>query len=109
MNTSTIGARLRMAALSFILPFVLASLLTGCGGDSSPKGGTMYLSIGTAPIGGAFAAVGGALAEVLNASRGENNWNVQGRINELENLIDLVKPELTGQWGEYFGEEPSGE
>lgn len=101
MNTSTIESRLRMAALSFILPLVLASLLTGCGGDSSPgegtsaKGGTQFLSIGTAPLGGAFAQVGGALAEVLNAAKGENNWNVQaqGTKGSQENirLLDRKK------------------
>ncbi len=95
-ETSTLGSRLRMAVASFILPLVVASLLTGCGGDSSPKGGTMYLSIGTAPIGGAFAAVGGALAEVLNASRGENNWNVQaqGTSGSQENIRRLDQKKL---------------
>ena len=108
IRTSTLGSRLRMAAASFILPLVLASLLigcSGCGGDSSPNGGTdspkgdtMFLSIGTAPLGGAFAQVGGALAEVLNAAKGENNWNAQaqGTKGSQENirLLDREKIEF---------------
>ena len=57
-----------------------------------------FISIGTAPIGGAFAQVGGALAEVLNDKKGENPWSVQaqGTKGSQENirLLDNGKIEL---------------
>lgn len=64
----------------------------GCGGDgddgNGPSDGTggkgatkrrQFLSMGTAPVGGAFAVVGGAVAEVLNEQKGENDWKVQAK------------------------------
>lgn len=95
MNTPTIGSGPRRAALSIILPSILAWLLAGCGGDSSSGGGARFLSIATAPLGGAFAQVGGALAEVLNTAQSGDTWNVQaqGTMGSQENirLLDRKK------------------
>ncbi len=35
--------------------------------------------MGTAPVGGAFPVVGGAICEVLNTQKGENNWKLQAK------------------------------
>ena len=35
--------------------------------------------MGTSPVGGAFPVVGGAIAEVLNEQKGDNNWKVQAK------------------------------
>ena len=51
-------------------------------GDGGGKGGAkrrQFLSMGTAPVGGAFAVVGGAIAEVLNEEKGDNKWKVQSK------------------------------
>ena len=67
-----------------------ALLISGCGGDSeSDNSGTsggsaksgrrQFLSMGTSPVGGAFPVVGGAIAEVLNEQKGDNNWKVQAK------------------------------
>lgn len=67
-----------------------AALLAGCGGGETPAGtgtggagtsgggggGRQFITVGTAPVGGVFFVVGGAIAEVLEANKGENNWKV---------------------------------
>lgn len=91
------------------------SLITGCGGgnDGGGNGGgaetgggggeasgdtgkTMFLSIGTAPIGGTFPQVGGAIAETLNNHKGDNNWKAQakGTKGSQANIRGLDKGEL---------------
>ncbi len=74
-------------------------LLLACGGGDTGDGGSggpQFLSMGTAPIGGAFPVVGGAIAEVLNENRGENEWRVQprGTKGSQENIRRLVRGEL---------------
>lgn len=79
---------------------LLAALLPlfACGGDPGDggSGGPRFLSMGTAPVGGAFPVVGGAIAEVLNENRGENEWRVQprGTKGSQENIRRLVRGEL---------------
>lgn len=79
---------------------LLAALLPlfACGGDpgDGASGGPQFLSMGTAPVGGAFPVVGGAIAEVLNENRGENEWRVQprGTKGSQENIRRLVRGEL---------------
>lgn len=79
-----------------VRPFLLtafAALLAGCGGGGERL---EFLSMGTAPIGGAFNPVGNALSETLNEHRGENNWKVQakGTKGSQENIRRLAKGEL---------------
>ena len=79
-----------------------SALITGCGDDedggSSTGGGgkRAFLSMGTAPVGGTFPVVGGAIAEVLNANKGDNNWKVQakGTKGSQENIRGLQSGEL---------------
>lgn len=79
---------------------LLAALLPlfACGGEpgDGASGGPQFLSMGTAPVGGAFPVVGGAIAEVLNENRGENEWRVQprGTKGSQENIRRLVRGEL---------------
>ncbi|MDG1896741.1 MAG: TAXI family TRAP transporter solute-binding subunit [Fuerstiella sp.] len=101
-----LSSKLAKAAL---LPFLAAALLlyAGCssdgggsgGGTSSSGGGggrRQFLSMGTAPVGGAFAVVGQAVAEVLNANKGDANWKMQakGTKGSQENIRRLAKNDL---------------
>ena len=85
--------------------FILVSLLVPCillvgckkgDGDSASNGGRQFLSMGTAPVGGAFPVVGGAIAEVLNEHKGDIDWKVQakGTKGSQENIRRLEKNEL---------------
>jgi TRAP transporter TAXI family solute receptor len=51
-----------------------------------------FLSLGTAPVGGTFPVVGGAIAEVLNEHRGDHDWKVQikGSKGSQENIRRLA-------------------
>ena len=75
------------------------SVSVNCGGDSSTSdssSGRKFLSIGTAPPGGAFFVVGGALGEVLNESSGNVNWEVTAEATKgsQENIRRLQSGEL---------------
>ncbi|MDA0841157.1 MAG: TAXI family TRAP transporter solute-binding subunit [Planctomycetota bacterium] len=61
-----------------------------------PPGKRIFVSVGTAPPGGAFFLVGGAIAEVLETYKGENPWNVsaQGTKGSKENIRLLEKGEI---------------
>jgi TRAP transporter TAXI family solute receptor len=78
-----------------------ASSLLGCGeaapdGDSAPVAQPRFLSVGTAPPGGAFFVVGGALSEVLEAHQAEHGWRVTAEATKgsQENIRRLAKGEL---------------
>ncbi len=55
-----------------------------------------FLSIGTAPPGGAFFVVGGAIGEVLNSVGEENQWQVssESTMGSRENISRLVDGDL---------------
>lgn len=57
------------------LVVVLALVVSGCG--TGPEGRQTFVSMGTAPVGGTFPVVGGAMAEVLNEFGTDHNWKVQ--------------------------------
>ena len=82
----------RVARLSW-LGLLLA--IAGCGGGSSSAGDRGFLSFGTAPPGGAFFVVGGALTEVLNA-RPDEGWQVtaEATSGSQENIRRLATGEL---------------
>lgn len=84
---------LRVAAFPIVAVSTL--LLTSCGGGGG-GGGQKFLSMGTAPVGGTFPVVGGAIAEVLNDHRGDNDWKVQakGTKGSQENIRSLEQDEL---------------
>jgi TRAP transporter TAXI family solute receptor len=70
---------------------VLALALVACGGDAERR----FLSVGTAPPGGAFYVVGGALAEVLGEF-GDQSWEVTAEATKgsQENIRRLESGEL---------------
>lgn len=80
--------------------FILVAVLTvACGGGDSAESGNepsrSFLSLGTAPPGGAFFVVGSALAEVLN-SQEQETWNVtaEATSGSQENIRRLATGEL---------------
>jgi uncharacterized protein len=70
---------------------VCAILVSACGG-----GNRGFLSLGTAPPGGAFFVVGGALSEVLNEAGADRGWRVtaEATSGSQENIRRLVRGEL---------------
>ena len=93
----------RNTYLSNLLPILLCVgvLLAGCNsngtsGDGSGGGGRQFVTVGTAPEGGAFAPVGNAIANVVEANKGELNWKVatQGTKGTQENIRKLEAGEL---------------
>lgn len=108
MNTILSPRLLSHGALLFCTLLLVIPGCSGCGGNSTTNGtngnGTKgngstkqnFLSMGTAPIGGAFPVVGGAIAEVLNGNKGDNNWKVQakGTKGSQENIRRLAKGNL---------------
>lgn len=68
-------------------------LSVGCKSDSS---GGRFITLGTAPVGGAFRPVGDAIASVLNENKGENSWKVQskGTKGSQQNIRELDKGDI---------------
>jgi len=65
----------RYTSKSNILTVLISAslLIVGC---SSQQGENTFLSIGTAPPGGAFFVVGGAIAQVVDSNKGDLGWRV---------------------------------
>ncbi len=89
-------------ARSYSLPSILLlafAVCVGCSKGTSTTGDAnqkQFLSMGTAPVGGAFPVVGGAIAEVLNAHKDTIDWKVQakGTKGSQENIRRLQQNEL---------------
>ena len=82
----------RPGSVAFVLALTLLAVACGApeeGAEASPE--RRFLSIGTAPPGGAFFVVGGALGEVLNEFKGENPWRYEG---ERPNMYQVEHDEL---------------
>lgn len=75
---------------AFLVPAL--ALLTYCSGVDSGR----FLSIGTAPPGGAFFVVGGAVSEVLTEHGADQGWRVtaEATMGSQENIRRLVSGEL---------------
>ena len=74
----------------------LAFLAVGCGGPADPDAGARrFLSMGTAPPGGAFFPVGNAISEVVGRHAGPG-WRLSAEATKgtQENLRRLEKGEL---------------
>ena len=73
---------------------IAATTMLGCSGgsNSSPK----FLSVGTAPPGGAFFVVGGAIAQVVDENTKTAGWQVSSEATKgtQENIHRLSKDEL---------------
>ena len=88
-----------MRRVGFLVGLMGVTLAAACGGggdadDSAPS--RQFLSVGTAPPGGAFFVVGSALAEVLNEFGGEFGWNTtaEATSGSQENIRRLDSGEL---------------
>jgi hypothetical protein len=94
-----------MARIYQLIPclLIVAAAVVGCSRqDSSTDNGDaqpakkQFLSMGTAPVGGAFPVVGGAIAEVMNEHKEAFDWKVQakGTKGSQENIRRLQQDEL---------------
>ena len=79
--------------LGYSLAAIIVSLLVTCGGEGPSR---VFLSIGTAPPGGAFFVVGSALAEVLNNAGADRGFSVtaEATSGSQENIRRLASGEL---------------
>ena len=73
---------------------IAAATLLGCSGGSD--GGPKFLSVGTAPPGGAFFVVGGAIAQVVDQNTRTTGWQVSSEATKgtQENIRRLARNEL---------------
>lgn len=74
----------------------LGLVLAGCGGGDTAQGKREFISVGTAPAGGAFYTVGSAVCEVVNEHRGDLNWrvNAESTGGSMENIRLLTQGKL---------------
>ena len=84
---------------SLALVAAIAWTLSGCNGDDpggDTSGSRQFVTLGTAPVGGAFRPVGDAIASVLNEYRGENNWHAQskGTKGSQQNIRELDRDDI---------------
>lgn len=81
--------------LQFLLLSTLCCLLllVACRGE---KDGRKFISVGTAPSGGAFFGVGSAISEAINQNRGDLDWRVAAESTggSMENIRLLTQGKL---------------
>ncbi len=89
----------RLSAI--VIGLVLFCIVSACRQEGTAEPAVkapkrQFLSIGTAPPGGAFFVVGGALAQVVNENKGDMNWEVSAESTKgtQENVRRLDKKEL---------------
>ena len=89
--------------IAYLVLFGILCLFIGCGQKTdetgeqkSQKGKRQFLSVGTAPPGGTFFVIGGAMAGVVNDNRGDLDWQVtaESTSGTQENIRRLVRKEL---------------
>lgn len=92
----TTQSRFDPHAVPLIIIIAFAAITAGCGGGGTEPGAPdqRFISIGTAPPGGAFFVVGGALGETLNAHG--PGWQVTSEATKgsQENIRRLDRGEL---------------
>ncbi len=82
---------------SFALILLVFIGASGCSSsEDNIKAERRFLSIGTAPPGGAFFPVGSAIAQVVSANKGELSWQVSAEATKgtKENIRRLASGEL---------------
>lgn len=94
--------KVKTSGFALFVLVVFAATVFGC--KSSNDNGTVaekkmdrrFMSIGTAPLGGAFAVVGDAIAQVVGGNAGELGWQVSSEATKgtQENIRRLVRGEL---------------
>ncbi|MCB9067628.1 MAG: TAXI family TRAP transporter solute-binding subunit [Calditrichae bacterium] len=91
----------KYTAIGVVL-LVGAGLFLACGGggdaeqQSAKPADRQFLSLGTAPPGGAFFVVGGAIAQTVNDNAGESGWQISAEATKgtQENIRRLDRGEL---------------
>lgn len=87
-------------AASVVVCGCLALLVTGCpeggGGGETGSTGRKFLTIGTAPDGGAFSTVGNAIANTIDGNKGDLNWVVKSQTTKgtQENIRKLESMDI---------------
>lgn len=92
----------RFAGMTRVIGAAIVILLSalGCeapdGGRETTEPQRRFLSVGTAPPGGAFFVVGGAIAQVVDDRAGDLSWDVSAEATKgtQENIRRLVRGEL---------------
>ena len=76
--------------------FLCFNFLTENGAFAEKTGKRQFFSVGTAPPGGAFFVVGGAIAQVVSDNVGDLNWEVAAEATKgtQENIRRLARGEL---------------
>lgn len=89
-----------LSRLSMLTALTVCLLTTACESSNAVDKGTSgerkFVTIGTAPGGGAFSAVGNAIANVVDASKGDSKMKVtaQGTKGTQENIRKLEAGEI---------------
>ncbi len=97
--------QVRCTHLLLLFGLVMLSSNAGCStsetastgaGDAKVSGQRQFVTLGTAPAGGAFAPVGNAIANVVDTNKGDLNWVVspQGTKGTQENIRKLESGEI---------------
>lgn len=95
----------RRIRISILLASIALCCSSGCNSNTATDGATgekavsgkrQFVTVGTAPAGGAFAPVGNAIASVVESNKGDLNWSVapQGTKGTQENIRKLQTGEL---------------
>ncbi len=95
------NSRTSLFVLAGIALFVASSTISviGCGGsdkENAKSGSKKFVTLGSAPVGGAFNQVGAAIASVANEFKGDVPWKVQARGTKgsKDNIRKLDKGEI---------------
>jgi TRAP transporter TAXI family solute receptor len=95
-QTNRIESLLPRILLTYVI-LGLSLLMVGCGGSGTKNESKReFISVGTAPAGGAFYTVGSAVCEVVNENRGDLNWrvNAESTGGSMENIRLLSQGKL---------------
>lgn len=89
----------RLLHASLVVVAVSALALPACqnqGGSSGSAGGKKFRSIGSAPVGGVFYTMGGAVSDILNENKGENDWQFSNESTggSMENIRRLTSGDI---------------
>ena len=86
----------RHIAFSILAIFLCCNFLIATDALAEKKGKRQFFSVGTAPPGGAFFVVGGAIAQVVSDNIGDLNWEVTAEATKgtQENIRRLARGEL---------------
>ena len=96
MNFARTFRHQRRIVISILAIFLCCNFLTATDALAEKKGKRQFFSVGTAPPGGAFFVVGGAIAQVVSDNVGDLNWEVAAEATKgtQENIRRLARGEL---------------